>query len=112
MAEVLSLLNLRGVEQILDVGCGNGKTTTEVAVRIPKGTVVGVDASAEMIGFAVAHCDAALHSNLRFAVADARYLPFEEEFDLVVSFNAVKGGAKPGHCGGLKVGQRKVVVGV
>jgi trans-aconitate 2-methyltransferase len=87
--EVLSLLDLSGAEQILDVGCGNGKTTTEIAVRVPKGNVVGVDASAEMINFAMVHRDAALHSNLQFAVADARHLPFEEEFDLVVSFNAL-----------------------
>jgi trans-aconitate 2-methyltransferase len=87
--EVLSLLDLGGVEQVLDVGCGNGKTTTEIAVRIPKGNVVGVDASSEMIAFATAHRDTTLHSNLRFAVADARHLPFEEEFDLVVSFNAL-----------------------
>jgi trans-aconitate 2-methyltransferase len=87
--EVLSLLELSGSEQILDVGCGNGKITTEIAVRVPKGAVVGVDASAEMIAFAMAHCDAKLHSNLRFAVADARNLQFEDEFDLVVSFNAL-----------------------
>ena len=87
--EVLSLLNLNGAEQILDVGCGNGKTTTEIAIRNPQGAVVGVDASADMIAFAAAHYDATLHSNLRFAVADARHLPFEEEFDLIVSFNAL-----------------------
>jgi trans-aconitate 2-methyltransferase len=87
--EALSLLDLSGAKRILDVGCGNGKTTTEIAIRAPKGNVVGVDASAKMIAFAVAHRDVTLHSNLRFAVADARQLPFEEEFDLVVSFNAL-----------------------
>jgi trans-aconitate 2-methyltransferase len=87
--EVLSLLELRGTEQILDIGCGNGKTTTEIATRLPRGTVVGVDASAQMIDFARANCDPTLHPNLRFSVADARHLPFKEEFDLVVSFNAL-----------------------
>jgi trans-aconitate 2-methyltransferase len=87
--EVLSLLDLRGVNRILDVGCGNGKATAEIAARIPEGTVVGVDASAEMIAFAIAHCDAGCQSNLRFAVSDARSLSFEQEFDLVVSFNAL-----------------------
>src|SRR5277367_5157249 len=87
--EVLALLELKGTEQILDVGCGNGKTTTEIAKRVPSGSVVGVDASADMITFATAHCDAASHPNLTFAVADARYLPYEQEFDLAVSFNAL-----------------------
>ena len=87
--EVLALLELKGNEHILDVGCGNGKTTAEIAARAPKGRVVGVDASADMIAFATAHCDANAHPNLAFAVADARHLPFAHEFDLVVSFNAL-----------------------
>jgi trans-aconitate 2-methyltransferase len=85
--EVLALLDLKGNERILDVGCGNGKTTAEIAARVPQGAVVGVDASADMIAFAAAH--GALHPNLQFAVADARHLPYQHEFDLVVSFNAL-----------------------
>ncbi len=83
----LRLLDLKGNERILDVGCGNGKTTAEIAARVPQGAVVGVDASADMIAFAAAH--GALHPNLQFAVADARQLPYQHEFDLVVSFNAL-----------------------
>jgi trans-aconitate 2-methyltransferase len=85
--EVLALLDLKGNERILDVGCGNGKTTAEIAARVPQGAVVGVDASADMIAFAAAH--SALHANLQFVVADARHLPYQHEFDLVVSFNAL-----------------------
>jgi trans-aconitate 2-methyltransferase len=87
--EVLLLLDLNGTERILDIGCGNGKTTTEIAARVPHGAVVGVDASAAMIAFAAAHTDPAFHPNLQFAVADARHLPYQHEFDLVVSFNAL-----------------------
>jgi trans-aconitate 2-methyltransferase len=87
--EVLLLLDLKGTERILDVGCGNGKTTAEIAARVQAGTVVGVDASAAMIAFAAAHCDPSLHPNLQFAVADVRHLLYEHEFDLVVSFNAL-----------------------
>jgi trans-aconitate 2-methyltransferase len=85
--EVLALLDLKGNERILDVGCGNGKTTAEIAARVPQGAVVGVDASADMIAFAAAQ--GALPPNLQFAVADARHLPYQHEFDLVVSFNAL-----------------------
>ena len=56
---------------------------------MPAGAVVGVDASAGMIAFAAAQTDPALHPNLQFAVADARHLPYQHEFDLVVSFNAL-----------------------
>jgi trans-aconitate 2-methyltransferase len=87
--EVVLLLDLKGTEKILDIGCGNGKTTAEIAARVPRGTVVGVDASAGMIAFAAAQCDPGLHPNLQFSVADARHLSYEHEFDLVVSFNAL-----------------------
>ncbi|MGA9719063.1 MAG: methyltransferase domain-containing protein [Acidobacteriaceae bacterium] len=87
-ADVLSSLTLKGTERILDIGCGNGKTTAAIADRIPQGSVLGVDASAEMVAFANEHWTAS-HSNLKFAVADARHLPFQHEFDLVVSFNAL-----------------------
>jgi trans-aconitate 2-methyltransferase len=87
--EVLMLLDLKGTERILDIGCGNGKVTAEIAERVPGGTVAGVDASAGMIAFAAAQCDPRLHPNLQFAVADARHLLYQHEFDLVVSFNAL-----------------------
>jgi trans-aconitate 2-methyltransferase len=87
--EVLSLLDLKGTERILDVGCGNGKVTQEIAGRLSTGSVVGVDASAEMVAFATGAFGPAVRPNLRFEVADARRLPFREEFDLVLSFNAL-----------------------
>ncbi|HEX6496157.1 MAG TPA: methyltransferase domain-containing protein [Acidobacteriaceae bacterium] len=86
--EVLSLLKLQGTERVLDIGCGNGKTTAEIAARVPNGSVTGVDASADMIAFAKQNWTSA-HPNLQFQVADARRLPFEHEFDLIVSFNAL-----------------------
>ena len=87
--EVLSLLHLKGNERVLDVGCGNGKVSAEIAARVPQGTVVGVDSSADMIAFASSHFGPTVRPNLRFEVADARQLRFHEEFDLVASFNAL-----------------------
>jgi len=87
--EVLALLDLSGSERILDVGCGDGKITAEIASRAPKGSVVGVDPSRDMIRFAQTHYDSSARPNLRFQVADAHTLPFQNEFDLVVSFNAL-----------------------
>jgi trans-aconitate 2-methyltransferase len=88
-AEVLSLLDLKGTESVLDLGCGNGKVTAEIATRVREGTVVGVDFSADMIAFASTHFGPAVLPNLRFETRDVRHLPFREEFDLVVSFNAL-----------------------
>ncbi len=86
--ECLAGLDLGGVERVLDIGCGDGKITAEIAGRLDRGTVLGVDPSTQMIAFAreqFAHS----HNNLAFEVGDARDLPFHDEFDLVVSFNAL-----------------------
>lgn len=87
--EVLNRLTLAGTEQVLDVGCGDGKITAEIARRASAGKVVGVDPSRDMVGFASQHFGTPVVANLRFEVADACRLPFCGEFDLVVSFNAL-----------------------
>ena len=82
-------LPLDGDERVLDVGCGDGKVTSEIARRLPRGSVVGVDASHAMIAFAAQTFPTAVHPNLAFRVADAARLPFADQFDLVVSFNCL-----------------------
>src|SRR5688572_26926494 len=83
--EQLASLTLEGSERILDVGCGDGKVTAAIADRVPRGQVLGVDPSRDMIAFASSHFGPPAHPNLRFEVADVRRLPFRAEFDLVVS---------------------------
>lgn len=85
-AEVLALLYLAGSERVLDIGCGDGRVTAGIASRLPQGSVLGVDASREMIAFAKEHANL---PNLEFQVANAADLPFHDEFDLVVSINAL-----------------------
>ena len=87
--EALGLIDVDGAERILDVGCGDGKITAQIAARVPSGFVVGVDPSVEMIAYANDHWVEPRRLNVRFEVADARRLTFQEEFDLVVSFNAL-----------------------
>lgn len=86
--EVLAQIELNGSERVLDVGCGEGKITAQIARRVPTGSVLGVDPSHDMIRFAREHFGAG-SPNLRFEVADARSLSFQHEFDLAVSFNAL-----------------------
>ena len=88
-AEALSLLHLEGRERVLDLGCGNGKITAQIAALVPEGSVVGVDASARMIAFAAEQYSSATHPNLQFETSDICRLSFHEVFDLVVSFNAL-----------------------
>ncbi|MEP7043444.1 MAG: class I SAM-dependent methyltransferase [Dokdonella sp.] len=91
-SEVLALLNLAGDEKVLDIGCGDGRLSARIADRLPRGEVVAVDASADMVAFAAAAFTggaSGARSNLRFAVADAAALTYRAEFDRVVSFNAL-----------------------
>ncbi len=87
--EVLARLELDGSEAVLDVGCGNGKITAEIAKRVPRGSVLGVDPSRDMIAFATQNYASLDRPNLRFETGDVRTLGLPPEFDLIVSFNAL-----------------------
>jgi trans-aconitate 2-methyltransferase len=47
--EVLARLPLNGDETVLDAGCGSGRVTRLLLERLPRGRVIGVDASPSMI---------------------------------------------------------------
>jgi len=78
--ELLASLHLRGDEHILDVGCGDGKITAEIARTVPRGSATGIDASTPMIAFA-----RETFPGLDFQVMDARQIKFSRPFDLVFS---------------------------
>jgi len=73
---------------LLDLGCGDGKVTAEIASLLPNGTVLGVDYSPEMIELAQSRFSAEENPNLSFQVVDALNLNFQNEFDVIFS-NAV-----------------------
>jgi trans-aconitate 2-methyltransferase len=83
--ELIAKLRLRGDESLLDLGCGDGKVTVEIAAQLPRGRVIGADVSSEMIEFAQRNFPPAGHPNLSFVHADASRLPFEAEFDVAFS---------------------------
>ena len=47
--EVIDRLDLSGDETVLDAGCGSGRVTRLLVERLPRGRVIGVDASPSMI---------------------------------------------------------------
>jgi len=81
----MAKLNLRGDEHVLDVGCGDGKVTAEIAKAVPRGLVTGVDASPQMIKFAKKTFPASKISNLEFRIMDARQIKFAQSFDMIFS---------------------------
>ena len=83
--ELLARLNLRGDERILDLGCGDGRITAQVARAVPTGHVVGLDSSPAMIEFARASYPGASHPNLEFVCQDASAIRLDGPFDVVFS---------------------------
>jgi ubiquinone/menaquinone biosynthesis C-methylase UbiE len=81
-----ALLQLQGHEQVLDVGCGTGTLSREIARDLDpqRSRVVGVDAAAAMID--VARRKGAALANLQFDAALAEQLPYaDDSFDCAVS---------------------------
>src|SRR5262245_154809 len=76
--ELIEWLSPRPGERILDLGCGTGQLSSEIAAA--GSSVVGVDLSAEMVREARRK-----FPDLRFEVCDARALTFVQEFDAVFS---------------------------
>jgi trans-aconitate 2-methyltransferase len=76
--DLVNLLDAKSGERVLDVGCGTGQLTAEVARCGAE--ALGVDASPEMIATARKN-----FPHIRFQVADATALPFAGEFDAAMS---------------------------
>jgi trans-aconitate methyltransferase len=74
---LLELLDLRAGESVLDVGCGPGHITDEIARRTA-GRVVGVDISGGMIEEAGSR-----YPDIEFRLVAAEDLDYQEEFDVV-----------------------------
>jgi len=83
--ELIPKLNLSGNEALLDIGCGDGKITAELAKALPHGKTVGIDSSHEMINLAQTTFPQKNYSNLSFQQMDARKLTFQACFERVFS---------------------------
>jgi ubiquinone/menaquinone biosynthesis C-methylase UbiE len=78
------LPRLRPGLSLLDIGCGPGTITVDLAGRVAPGEVVGIDASAEVIGEARAHAVSVGADGVTFEVGDAFALRFgDASFDVV-----------------------------
>ena len=79
--KIIEELDLRGTEAVLDLGCGDGTLTARIAGLVPRGEVVGIDASQGMID--VARKKEA--GNLCFVLMDINDLDFTGRFDVAFS---------------------------
>lgn len=81
----LSRYQFKGDESVLDVGCGDGKITAEMANKVKSGHVTGIDSSPHMIKFASTEFGLK-NNNIDFFVYSAESIPYKNKFDLITSF--------------------------
>ncbi len=93
IARMVQDLNLKGHETVLDLGCGRGLLAIEMAKRVPKGKVCGVDIwnqddqSGNEFNKTLANaCLEGVKEKIELQTADIRSLPYPDgTFDTVVS---------------------------
>ncbi len=79
--KIISEFHFSGNEHILDLGCGDGVLTAQLADLVPNGFVLGIDSSRGMIKVA----RRLRKNNLAFKLEDINSLDIKEEFDLLFS---------------------------
>ncbi len=82
-------LSLQGDEQILDIGCGDGKITALFAQKVPHGLVVGIDPSASMLAKAEEIRKQQDLPNLLFYEQSAESFSFNEQFDHIIAIHVM-----------------------
>lgn len=83
--QVLDRLRLDGGETVMDAGCGTGRLTAGLLERLPRGRVVAVDLSQNMLEEARSHLSPRFGGRVRVVRADLAWLPFDQTFDGVFS---------------------------
>jgi SAM-dependent methyltransferase len=106
----LTAADVQDTSVVLDIGCGPGWTTRQLAHRAPGGQALGVDLSPQMLDLARRRAGGEGLSNVTFEQVDAQVHAFpDDHFDVVVSrngaqffgdpvvaFNNIRRATKPG----------------
>jgi ubiquinone/menaquinone biosynthesis C-methylase UbiE len=88
---LLAHLNWKGEGQALDIGCGNGGLTIELALKCPKARVIGIDYWGKKWEYSKNACERnakieGVNERVTFQKASAMSLPFDDGyFDAAVS---------------------------
>ena len=90
------LPHLKPGMSLLDVGCGPGTITADLAALVAPGTVTAVEISPEALELARAEAAARGRDNIEFAVSDVHALDFpDDSFDVVHAHQVLQHVADP-----------------
>jgi ubiquinone/menaquinone biosynthesis C-methylase UbiE len=84
--------------RMLDAGCGRGKILNRLAALYPRSRFVGLDLSADAIGYAQQEAADAGRENVEFVAADLTHFDETAEpdtFDFVTTFDSIHDQARP-----------------
>lgn len=82
---VLDRVTFLGDEVVIDAGCGSGRVSAELAARVPRGRVIGLDRSRQMALAARQTASERGVANLHVAIADLCALPIAGRADVIFS---------------------------
>ena len=81
---------------VLDLGCGTGAFSSDLAERYPQATCLGLDLADGMVAYARAAADETVNGRQQWLVGDAEFLPLaSDSVDLVFSSLAVQWCRRP-----------------
>ena len=82
---VLGRMELRGDETALDLGCGSGRLTEHLLRRLPRGRVIAIDRSANMLDAARAHLEPLFPGQTEYVQRSLELIDFDGVADLAFS---------------------------
>ncbi|REF35726.1 class I SAM-dependent methyltransferase [Thermasporomyces composti] len=83
-------------QRLLDVGCGPGTLTADLADRVAPGTVTAIEPTADVLEIAAEEVSRRGLTNVDFVVADVHALAFaDDEFDVVHAHQVLQHVADP-----------------
>lgn len=82
---VLERLPLQGDETVIDAGCGTGRLTELLLERLPRGKVIAVDQSRNMLDEARVHLEPRFGNRVTYVQADLLSMPLLQEADVIFS---------------------------
>ena len=87
---ILPLIKKMKFKTVLDIGCGMGIFSSEIARQFPLAKVTGIDDDRELIQRNNSVAEKAGLTNCKFIVKNATEINFNEEFDLFICIDALE----------------------